>query len=80
MSEQHNETVSMEQMALIWGGCKKPGDLKDEASKTYEIGDAICAACGGDVRSIRDGIHFKCFNSECTEFNKPKTAQEVIWR
>ena len=73
MSGQYHEEVSMEQMAHVWGGSEY-----EEVTGT-DIGDGFCARCGRALRLMRDGT-YKCFNSECSEFNKRKSAEEVAWR
>ena len=81
------EKLTKEDMAGILGGSTVPDaeaipsgrNIGNVMEKQTDLFDAYCAVCNGVVRTTPDGM-YKCFNSECKEFNRSKTAKEVTWR
>ena len=80
------EKLTKEDMDGIWGGSTVPdaNEVPSERNinvkeKQTDLFDAYCAVCNSVMRSTPDGM-YKCFNSECKEFNHSKTAKDVAWR
>ena len=70
MNGQPIEKVTEEQMISVSGGKR---DRIKSASGAY------CKACKKQVDDMTDGT-YKCFNSECPEFDKSKKPWEVDWK